>query len=98
MLDIENIIQIVVVLVIIAAVYLMLIRPQLKRQTLHQELLSSLKIGDQIVTYGGLIGEIVQIENEHVLRLISKILYFSMKIFEITKNVFKKLRPKNRKR
>ncbi len=41
--------------------YFLLIRPQSKKQKLHKELLSNLKKGDQVVTTGGLYGQITGI-------------------------------------
>jgi preprotein translocase subunit YajC len=39
--------------------YFLLIRPQQKKQRQHQEMLRSLKVGDRVVTTGGLHGTIV---------------------------------------
>ena len=47
--------------VIIGIFYLLVFRPQIKRQKQHQELLEKLSAGDEIVTSGGLIGKVVQI-------------------------------------
>jgi len=41
--------------------YLLLLRPEQRRQRQHQEVLNRLKKGDQIVTSGGIIGRIVEI-------------------------------------
>ena len=38
--------------------WFLLIRPQVKRQKLHQAMLTALKKGDQVVTRGGLVGKI----------------------------------------
>ena len=43
---------------IIAVFYVLLIRPQQKRQRQLQETISSLKINDRVVTTGGIIGVI----------------------------------------
>ena len=47
-----------------ALMYLMLIRPQRKKQKEHNKLLTELKKGDRIVTTGGLFGNIFAIDNE----------------------------------
>ena len=39
--------------------YLLLIRPQQKKTRQHQDMLKSLKVGDRVVTTGGLYGTIV---------------------------------------
>jgi len=52
--------------------YMMLIRPQRKKQKEHDKLLSELKKGDKVVTTGGMFGTIFAIDEEHgrvVLRI-----------------------------
>jgi preprotein translocase subunit YajC len=39
--------------------YFLLIRPQQKKQRKHQEMLKGLKVGDKVITSGGLCGTIV---------------------------------------
>ncbi len=48
--------------------YFLLIRPQQKKQRTHQEMLKSLKVGDRVVTTGGLYGTIVA-GGDHVVKL-----------------------------
>ena len=50
----------------IAIFYFLLIRPQRQQQKKHQELLSSLQRGDQIVTSGGVVGEVIHIKDDQV--------------------------------
>ena len=47
-----------------ALMYLMLIRPQRKKQKEHEQLLTQLKKGDKVVTTGGLFGFIFAIDEE----------------------------------
>ena len=65
----QSLISLVVILVVFFAVfYFLLIRPQRRREREHRALLSSLKRGDRVVTAGGIIGTIEDIdENEVVL-------------------------------
>ncbi len=65
----QQLISLVVILVVFFAVfYFLLIRPQRRRQREHLALLSSLKRGDRVMTAGGIIGTIEDIdENEVVL-------------------------------
>jgi preprotein translocase subunit YajC len=49
---------------IIAIVYFLFILPQRKEQKRHRELLSSLKPGMEVVTAGGLVGEIITIKED----------------------------------
>lgn len=43
--------------------YFLLIRPQQKRANEHKDMISNLQKGDQIITQGGLIVEIVKVED-----------------------------------
>ena len=45
----------------IAIFYFILIRPQRQQAKKHEELLKSLKKGDEIVTSGGIVGEVVHV-------------------------------------
>ena len=47
-------------LLMFAVFYFLLIRPQQKKQRRHQDMLKTLKVGDKIITTGGLIGTIVE--------------------------------------
>jgi preprotein translocase subunit YajC len=51
---------------IIAIFWFLLIRPQRRRAQEHQNLLSQLKKGDEVMTEGGLIGEVVHIKDDRV--------------------------------
>jgi len=54
-------------LLIIAVFYMLLIRPQQKRQKQLQETISQLKAGDRIVTTGGVIGTITTVRDTSLL-------------------------------
>jgi preprotein translocase subunit YajC len=54
-------------LLIIGVFYVLLIRPQQKRQRQLQETISSLKIGDKVVTTGGVIGTITKVDDRSFL-------------------------------
>ena len=47
----------------IAIFYFILIRPQRQQAKKHEELLQALKKGDEIVTSGGIVGEIVHVKD-----------------------------------
>lgn len=54
-------------LVLLGAVaYFLLIRPQQKQRQQHSELVSQLEPGDEVVTIGGIFGEIVEIDENRV--------------------------------
>ena len=50
----------------IAIFYFLLIRPQRKQQQEHKQLLASLQKGDQVVTSGGIIGEVIHLKEQEV--------------------------------
>jgi preprotein translocase subunit YajC len=52
--------------VIIAIFYFLFIRPQQRERKRHAEMLAALRAGDQVVTNGGLVGQIVHITDELV--------------------------------
>jgi preprotein translocase subunit YajC len=47
--------------------YFLLIRPQRNQQRKHADMLSHLKPGDEVVTAGGIYGEVVQLDAERVM-------------------------------
>jgi preprotein translocase subunit YajC len=51
-------------LIFLVALYLLLIRPQQKRQKQHQQLIGSLGVGDDVVTVGGLHGRVVALTDD----------------------------------
>ena len=46
--------------------YFLLIRPQSKRRKEHQALMSGLSKGDEVVTSGGMVGQINKVEDDFV--------------------------------
>jgi preprotein translocase subunit YajC len=57
----------VLLLAMFGFMYFLLIRPQRQQQRKHAELLGSLKPGDEVVTAGGIYGEVVQLDAERVM-------------------------------
>ena len=55
--------QFVPFVVILAVMYFVIIRPQGKKQKETQDFLSSLKIGDQIITQAGILGRITSLSD-----------------------------------
>ena len=55
-----------VIVVLFAFMYLLLIRPQRQQQARQQEMLSALKPGDEVITVGGIYGDIVEVEDDRV--------------------------------
>jgi|SRR6185503_17457986 len=59
--------QLLPIVLIIAVFYFLLIRPQQKRQRQLQETVASLKIGDRVITTGGIIGVITTVRETSFL-------------------------------
>ncbi|NQY92975.1 MAG: preprotein translocase subunit YajC [Campylobacteraceae bacterium] len=47
--------------------YFLIIRPQQKQAKQHKQMIADLKKGDKIVTNGGLIVEIIKIDEAHIV-------------------------------
>ena len=58
--------MIVQLVLIVAIFYFLVIAPQRREQRKHREMLAALRAGDEVVTAGGLIGEIVQLKDDQV--------------------------------
>lgn len=56
----------IMMLMMFGIFYFLLIRPQVKRQRQHQEVLNKLTVGDTIVTNGGLIAKITGINDTEI--------------------------------
>jgi preprotein translocase subunit YajC len=64
----SQLISLVVILVVFFAVfYFLLIRPQRRRQKEHMSLIASLKRGDRVITAGGIIGTVEDIDENEVI-------------------------------
>ena len=62
-----GLVQMLPILLIIGVFYFLLIRPQQKRQRQLQETIATLKIGDRVVTTGGIIGVITTVRDTSFL-------------------------------
>jgi preprotein translocase subunit YajC len=62
-----GLVQLLPILLIIGVFYILLIRPQQKRQRELQETISQLKAGDRVVTTGGVIGTITNVRDTSFL-------------------------------
>ncbi|HUE76331.1 MAG TPA: preprotein translocase subunit YajC [Longimicrobiales bacterium] len=51
---------------IIAIFYFLLIRPQKKAQQRHQEMVAGLKRGDEVMTDGGIVGQVIHLKDDRV--------------------------------
>ena len=58
---------IIMMVVMIAIFYFMLIRPENKRKKEAEEMRSSVRVGDEIVTIGGVCGKIVDVKENKIV-------------------------------
>lgn len=58
---------VIMLVVMFAIFYFLLIRPQQKRAKQHKQLVEGLKVGDQVVTAGGLHGKIAALQDTVVM-------------------------------
>lgn len=66
--------QFLPLILIFAVFYFLLIRPQMKRAKEHKNLVANLAKGDEVVTNGGLLGKIVDLNDSFVtLELADKV-------------------------
>ncbi len=63
----QQVASLIMPIAFIAIFYFLLIRPQQKRDKQLKEMRSNLKIGQEIVTIGGMIGKIMKVEEDHVV-------------------------------
>ena len=53
-------------------IYFLMIRPENKRRKTHQAMISSLEMGDEIVTAGGILGKVSKITDQYIELSISE--------------------------
>ncbi|MDT8410537.1 MAG: preprotein translocase subunit YajC [Wenzhouxiangellaceae bacterium] len=51
---------------IVVIFWLLIIRPQMKRTKQHRELVSSLAVGDEVVSAGGLLGRVAEVGDSFI--------------------------------
>ena len=59
--------MIIMIVIMIIIFYFFLIRPENKKKKQAEEMRSSLAVGDQITTIGGMIGRIVMVKSESIV-------------------------------
>jgi len=63
----EGFASLVPLVLIMVIFWVLLIRPQQKRLKAHSEMIQTLKKGDKVVTAGGLLGEIMDVKEQHLV-------------------------------
>ena len=59
-------------ILIFVVFYFVLIRPQTKKQKEHEEMVSALEVGNEVVTAGGILGKIQEMNENYVQLEISE--------------------------
>ncbi|VCU71858.1 preprotein translocase subunit YajC [Pigmentiphaga humi] len=54
------------ILLMFVILYFLMIRPQMKRQKEHKNLVAALAKGDEVVTAGGILGKVVQVNDTYI--------------------------------
>lgn len=60
----QSLMSILMWAVVLGGFYFMLFRPQQKKKKQEEEMRNNVKIGDEIVTIGGLVGKIVNVRDD----------------------------------
>lgn len=61
------------IILMFVILYFLMIRPQMKRQREHRELITNLAKGDEITTTGGLLGKVSRINHNYIILEISEL-------------------------
>jgi preprotein translocase subunit YajC len=58
---------IIMMVLMFGAFYFLLIRPQQKKQKAHTELVSGIKVGDEVLTAGGILGKVSGVSEHYAV-------------------------------
>lgn len=61
--------QLIIIVAMFALLWLLFIRPQARRRQAQQQLLSSIDVGDEVLTVGGMYGRVISLGDEDDLQL-----------------------------
>jgi preprotein translocase subunit YajC len=56
-----------IIVIAFLLLYLIVVRPQKRRQTQQQQMVNELRVGDEVLTAGGIYGTISQVDEDHVV-------------------------------
>ena len=63
----SSVANILLLVVFIAMIYFMMIRPQRKKEKADKEMRDALRVGDEVITIGGIIGKVEKINEKSVI-------------------------------
>lgn len=70
--SVQNLAGVVWLVAVVAVFYFFAIRPQQKRAKEHEQLVAATKVGDKVVTIGGMHGTVKKIDGETVTLQVAK--------------------------
>ncbi|MFV0517593.1 MAG: preprotein translocase subunit YajC [Aminipila sp.] len=80
--------QLLPLVLLIVFMYFLLIRPQKKKEKTINEMRSNIKVGDEIITIGGICGKVVKVKDETiVIQVGAEKLKFEMMKWSVSKVV-----------
>ncbi|MGJ3243177.1 MAG: preprotein translocase subunit YajC [Opitutales bacterium] len=59
--------QLLFIILLFGGMYFLIIAPQRKRQKEHEKMVKALKVGDQIVTTGGIYGSVTAVKDDRLV-------------------------------
>ena len=62
----DSIMGLLPIVLMFVLLYFMMIRPQMKRQKEHKQMVEALKVGDEVVSAGGILGRIAKVGEAYV--------------------------------
>lgn len=63
----QNYIIIIYMVIVLGLFYMMIFLPERKRKKKFNELISNIKVNDEVVTTGGIMGKITNIQDDYVI-------------------------------
>ena len=63
----QNFVIIIYMVVVLGLFYMMIFLPERKRKKKFSELMQNIKVNDEVVTTGGIMGRIINIQNDYVI-------------------------------
>jgi preprotein translocase subunit YajC len=76
--------SLVMITAIFVLFYFMLIRPQSKKAKEHRELISRLKKGDEIITSGGILAKVINLDDQYIKVSLAEGIEISMQKTAVT--------------
>ena len=61
------------IILMFVILYFLMIRPQMKRQKEHRNLIAALAKGDEVVTAGGMLGKVTKVNDSYVTVEVSEL-------------------------